>query len=224
MTESPLLDSGFVVLVFSPRDDPFTCLNKVVAFLTVVASSSKFRGDKVKVILVLGIRVMLLVLGETMQVDKQGLLNAKTVKVKDIWLDPGVTDGQAVQTIIPNNAIFQTEDLDTYDSNYDDISNAKAILMANIPNYRSDVISEGKDPKVIENFYHKPIDYEKLKRLSEDFGKPFTPQQEIDAEQAFWFRISNPTIESSNQPPVKVEVPNELPKADMLILVVILKA
>nr|GEY01476.1 hypothetical protein [Tanacetum cinerariifolium]GEZ47341.1 hypothetical protein [Tanacetum cinerariifolium] len=30
--------------------------------------------------------------------------------------DPGVPDGQAVQTIIPNNAAFQTEDLDTYDS------------------------------------------------------------------------------------------------------------
>ncbi|GJX78825.1 hypothetical protein Tco_0326974 [Tanacetum coccineum] len=47
---------------------------------------NKFRGDKVKVILVLGIRVMLLVLGETMQVDRQGLLNAATVKVNDIWL------------------------------------------------------------------------------------------------------------------------------------------
>nr|GEU62762.1 hypothetical protein [Tanacetum cinerariifolium] len=44
-----------------------------------------------------------------------------------------VPDGQAVQTIIPNNAIFQTEDLDTYDFDCDDISNAKAVLMANIP-------------------------------------------------------------------------------------------
>nr|GEY68752.1 retrovirus-related Pol polyprotein from transposon TNT 1-94 [Tanacetum cinerariifolium] len=35
-----------------------------------------------------------------------------------------------------------TEDLDTYDSDCDDISNAKAVLMANISNYGSDVISE----------------------------------------------------------------------------------
>ncbi|GJT81302.1 putative ribonuclease H-like domain-containing protein [Tanacetum coccineum] len=56
--------------------------------------------------------------------------------------DPGVPDGQALQTIIPNNADFQTEDLDTYDSDSDDISNAKAVLMANISNYGSDVISE----------------------------------------------------------------------------------
>ncbi|GKF35381.1 hypothetical protein Tco_0108581, partial [Tanacetum coccineum] len=50
------------------------------------------------------------------------------------------------------------------------------------------------------------------KRLSEDFGKRFSLQQEMDVEQAFWFCISNPTIEYSNQPPVKVEVPSELPK------------
>ncbi|GJS02987.1 hypothetical protein Tco_0319495 [Tanacetum coccineum] len=56
--------------------------------------------------------------------------------------DPGVPDGQAVQTIIPNNVAFQTEDLDTYDSNCDDVSNTKSVLMANISNYGSDVILE----------------------------------------------------------------------------------
>ncbi|GJW39144.1 hypothetical protein Tco_0064989 [Tanacetum coccineum] len=132
VNESPLVDSGFAVLVFSPRDDLIASLNKLMAFLTAVAFS---RGDKVKVILVLGIRVMLLALGETMLADRQGLLNATTVKVKSIWLDNalslsdqgmhhGVLDGQAVQTIIPNNAAFQNEDLDTYDSDCDDISNA----------------------------------------------------------------------------------------------------
>nr|GEW34577.1 hypothetical protein [Tanacetum cinerariifolium] len=37
---------------------------------------------------------------------------------------------------------FQTEDLDTYDSDCDDISNTKVVLMANIFKYGSDVISE----------------------------------------------------------------------------------
>ncbi|GKA62497.1 hypothetical protein Tco_0762016 [Tanacetum coccineum] len=53
------------------------------------------------------------------------------------------------------------------------------------------------------------------KILSEDFWKRYTPQQEMDDEQAFWFRISNPIIESSNPPPIKVEVPSELPKNDL---------
>ncbi|GKD85767.1 hypothetical protein Tco_1356921 [Tanacetum coccineum] len=76
---------------------------------------NKFRGYKVIVILVLGIRVMLLVLGETMQANRQWLLNATTAK---------------------------TEDLDTYDSDCDDLSTAQAVLMANISNYGSDVILE----------------------------------------------------------------------------------
>ncbi|GJX65785.1 hypothetical protein Tco_0300128 [Tanacetum coccineum] len=61
--------------------------------------------------------------------------------------DLGIPDSQAVQIIIPNNDAFQTEDLDTYDSDCDDISNAKAVLMANISNYGSDVISEEKANK-----------------------------------------------------------------------------
>nr|GEX25862.1 hypothetical protein [Tanacetum cinerariifolium]GEX28269.1 hypothetical protein [Tanacetum cinerariifolium] len=158
MIKSPLIDLGFAVSVFSLRNDLVASLNKEMAFLTAVAP---LRRDKDKVILVLGIRVKLLALGETMQADMKGLLNATTVKVKGIWLDnalsqsdqkmqhdirrkqyPGVLDGQAVQKIIPNNAAFQTMDLDTYDSDYDDISNAQAVLVANISNYGSDDILE----------------------------------------------------------------------------------
>nr|GEV34582.1 hypothetical protein [Tanacetum cinerariifolium] len=57
-------------------------------------------------------------------------------------VDRGILDSQAVQTVIPNNAAFQTKDLDTYDSDCDDVSNAKAVLMADISNYGSDIISE----------------------------------------------------------------------------------
>nr|GEV06320.1 hypothetical protein [Tanacetum cinerariifolium] len=56
--------------------------------------------------------------------------------------DPGIPYDQAVQIIIPNNVAFQTKDLDTYDSDCDDVLNAKAVLMANLFNYGSDVISE----------------------------------------------------------------------------------
>ncbi|GKF17547.1 retrovirus-related pol polyprotein from transposon TNT 1-94, partial [Tanacetum coccineum] len=56
--------------------------------------------------------------------------------------NPGIPVGQAAQTTIPNTAAFQTEDLDAYDSEYDDVSNAKAILMDNLSNYGSDVISK----------------------------------------------------------------------------------
>ncbi|GJT19779.1 hypothetical protein Tco_0878485 [Tanacetum coccineum] len=76
---------------------------------------------------------------------------------------------------------------------------------------------KAKDPEAVEKkISHKPIDYEKLNRLFDDFWKRFTLQQELSAEQAFWHRISNPTIESSYTPPVKMEVPSELPKVSLV--------
>nr|GEX12720.1 retrovirus-related Pol polyprotein from transposon TNT 1-94 [Tanacetum cinerariifolium] len=151
--------------------------------------------------------------------------------------DPGVLNGEFVQTIIPNNDAFQTEDLDTYDSDYDDILNAKAVRMANISNYGSNVISEVPHSKTYLNdmekqSVHAMQDFEQssvvdfsdneidsdsnIILLSKDFRKRFTPQQELSTEQAFCFRISNPTIKSSNKPHVKVEVPNELPKVSLV--------
>nr|GEX43993.1 hypothetical protein [Tanacetum cinerariifolium] len=105
-------------------DDPIACLNKEIAFLTVVASlSTGYKSNAPN--------------SEAKNASGQ----ARVVKCYNCQ-DPGVLDGQVVQTIISNNNAFQTEDLDTYDSGCDDISNAKAALMSNISNYGSNVISE----------------------------------------------------------------------------------
>ncbi|GKF99300.1 hypothetical protein Tco_0298083, partial [Tanacetum coccineum] len=64
---------------------------------------------------------------------------------------------------------------------------------------RSKMSKKEKDLEAIkQNISHKPIDYEKLNRLSDNFGKCFTPQQELSAEQAFWLRMSNPTSKPSD--------------------------
>nr|GFA69233.1 hypothetical protein [Tanacetum cinerariifolium] len=74
-----------------------------------------------------------------------------------------------------------------------------------------------KDPEAIkQNISHKPIDYEKLNRLSNDFEKHFTPQQELSAKQAFWSRMSNPTSKPYDASPVIIEAPNELPKVSLV--------
>ncbi|GJS00317.1 integrase, catalytic region, zinc finger, CCHC-type containing protein [Tanacetum coccineum] len=159
------LEWSFAVPVFSLGDDLITCLNKAMAFLTVVASSSNatsFEGNNasgqakvVKCYSCQGEGHMARQCTQPKQPRnvawyKEKAMLAEAQKAGQILdeeqlaflVDPGVPDGQAVQTIIPNNAAFQTEDLDTHDSDYDDISNAKAVLMANISNYGSDVISK----------------------------------------------------------------------------------
>ncbi|GKA53666.1 hypothetical protein Tco_0746981 [Tanacetum coccineum] len=56
--------------------------------------------------------------------------------------DSGIPYGQAVQITFLQNVAFYTNDLDAYDSDCDDISSAKAVLMANLSSYDSDVLSE----------------------------------------------------------------------------------
>ncbi|GKA58554.1 hypothetical protein Tco_0757742 [Tanacetum coccineum] len=147
---APLVDSSFAVPDFSLGDDLIACLNKAIAFLIVVTSS---RGDNENYSGT-GYKRKLLVSGEKKMSSRQAKVckcyncqgeghMARQYEEQLVFLaHPGVLDGQAVQTFILNNAAFQTEDLDTYDSDYDDISNAKAVLMANSSNYGSDVISE----------------------------------------------------------------------------------
>nr|GEX71937.1 TALE protein [Tanacetum cinerariifolium] len=65
--------------------------------------------------------------------------------------DPGITDCHDVQPISIHNAAFQIDDLDAYDSDCDDISSAKAILMANLASYGSDILSEVPQPDTYQN-------------------------------------------------------------------------
>ncbi|GJX57053.1 hypothetical protein Tco_0286950 [Tanacetum coccineum] len=104
ITESPFVDSGFAVPVFSFGDDPIACLNKAMA-----VASSRFPSTNNQLRTSSNPRHH-----ATIQDDKMKAMLAEA----------------------------QTKDLDTCDSDHDDLSTAQAILMANISNYGSDVISE----------------------------------------------------------------------------------
>ncbi|GJW50320.1 retrovirus-related pol polyprotein from transposon TNT 1-94 [Tanacetum coccineum] len=102
--------------------------------------------------------------------------------------DPEILADQ-VQTIIPYNAAFQTEDLDTYDSDCDDLSTAQAVLMANISNYGSDVISEVPNSKT----YLNDMDNQSVHAL-QDFEQSLAQHDSIILfviEQIFEQRINH---------------------------------
>nr|GEU42206.1 retrovirus-related Pol polyprotein from transposon TNT 1-94 [Tanacetum cinerariifolium] len=145
---------SLAVPTFLPGDDLIACMNKEMAFVSAVftlrypsttnqlkSSSnlrnqatvqdgrlpfSKFKEDKVRML--------------SVQVYK-GMLKGKELDGEQLafLVDPGVTDGQVAQTIT-HNATFQTDDLDAYDSDCDDISSAKVVLMANLSSCDSDVL------------------------------------------------------------------------------------
>nr|GEX54862.1 hypothetical protein [Tanacetum cinerariifolium] len=95
--------------------------------------------------------------------------------------DPCILNGQAAQITIPNNAAFQTEDLDAYDSDCGDFSNAKAVLMANLSNYGSDVILEVPHSEP----YHNDMDNQSVHAM-QDFKQILVvdfPDNEITSDR-----------------------------------------
>ncbi|GKB19764.1 retrovirus-related pol polyprotein from transposon TNT 1-94, partial [Tanacetum coccineum] len=87
------------------------------------------------------------------------------------------------------------------------------VLMANLSNYGSDVISDVPHPEP----YNNDMDNQSLHAM-QDFEQTSVvdfPDNEItklSAEQAFWLQTSNPNIEQSDISPVRIEAPSELPK------------
>ncbi|GJT08986.1 hypothetical protein Tco_0843448 [Tanacetum coccineum] len=66
-------------------------------------------------------------------------------------VDPRITDCYDVQPTIIHNASYQTDDLDAYDFDCDDISTDKAVLMANLSNYGLDVLFEVPTFEIYQN-------------------------------------------------------------------------
>ncbi|GJX27882.1 hypothetical protein Tco_0235961 [Tanacetum coccineum] len=75
-------------------------------------------------------------------VEQDNEMSRELFRKTFITAKPRVSTAQVTTAIINKLVLLETEDLDTYDSDCDDISNAQVVLMANISNYGSDVISE----------------------------------------------------------------------------------
>nr|GEX69055.1 hypothetical protein [Tanacetum cinerariifolium] len=56
--------------------------------------------------------------------------------------DPGIAVTQSTQYVITNNAAYQADDLDAYDSDCDEINSAEIALMVNLSHYGSDNLAE----------------------------------------------------------------------------------
>nr|GEV73754.1 Gag-Pol polyprotein [Tanacetum cinerariifolium] len=129
-----------VVHIFTQRDDPIACLNKEMAFLTSVASSRR-QGQSYACT------------GYKGNATSSGGDNAggqtRVVKCYNCQGE-GYMARQCTQPKRTRNAAWfkdKTKHLDAYDFDCGDVSNAKAVLMANLSNYGSDVISEEEKVK-----------------------------------------------------------------------------
>nr|GEW43575.1 hypothetical protein [Tanacetum cinerariifolium] len=119
------------------------------------------------------------------------------------------------------------DDLDAYDSDCDDISLAKAVLMANLLSYNLDVLSKvpqhdsyqnndmlTQSVQEMQNFEHSLIDYVPDIEITSDSNiisyeqyLQQTQNASFQDEQAFWLPILNPKSEQLDiiQTPIKIE-------------------
>ncbi|GJT19712.1 hypothetical protein Tco_0878418 [Tanacetum coccineum] len=179
----------------SPRDDPIACLNKEMAFLTVVASS-RFPSTNNQLRTSSNPRNQATIQDDRVTVQqvqgRQGQNYSGTMYKGNATSSRGnTTSGQArclnlttarsrnsTSSNLRNQATIQDGRVimqqvqgrqGQNDSDCDDLSTAKAVLMANISNYGSDVISEvpnsvtylnnidNQSVHALQDFEHSPV-------------------------------------------------------------------
>ncbi|GKF08843.1 hypothetical protein Tco_0043067, partial [Tanacetum coccineum] len=121
------------VLVFPKGDDPIDAINHMMSFLTVVGRHASFAAGTTRTYTP----------GASWE-TKDSKANSQILHKEELAFlaNPVIAEGQARQTVITHNVAYQADDLDTYDSNCDELNTAKVSLMANLSHYGSDALVE----------------------------------------------------------------------------------
>ncbi|GKC23249.1 hypothetical protein Tco_1025399 [Tanacetum coccineum] len=83
---------------------------------------------------------------------------------------------------------------------------------------RSKMLDKQNDPiSIKKKIKISLIDYSKLNKIKEYFGKRFVTKKELSAEQAFWLKHSSfSETPVTSHTPVRIEAPSELPKVSLV--------
>nr|GEV18731.1 hypothetical protein [Tanacetum cinerariifolium] len=121
--------------LFQKADDSIDAINHMMSFLTAVVTSRNEAWFKDKVLLV------------------QAQANGQILHEEELEFlaDPGIAEAQTTQYVITNNAAYQADDLDAYDSDCDEINSTKIALMVNLSHYGSDNLAEVHNPDNVTN-------------------------------------------------------------------------
>nr|GEU53652.1 retrovirus-related Pol polyprotein from transposon TNT 1-94 [Tanacetum cinerariifolium] len=141
-------DSGLIVPVFQKGDDPIDAINHIMSFLTAVVTSrypptnNQLRNSsnpRQQATIING-RV-------TIQLIQERHTSLAAGTSRTYTSGESGNNFRKQRTVICNNfithnAVYQSDDLDAYDSDCDEIITAKVTLMANLSHYGSDDLAE----------------------------------------------------------------------------------
>nr|GEW26279.1 retrovirus-related Pol polyprotein from transposon TNT 1-94 [Tanacetum cinerariifolium] len=233
-------DIGLVVPVFQKGDDPIDAINHLMSFLSAVVTSrpSGNNSGKQRAIVCYNYK------GEghmSKQCTKpkrkrdeawfkdkvllvQAQANGQVLQKDELEFlaDPGIVEAQSTQYVITNNATYQADDLDAYDSDCDEINSAKIALMENLSHYGSDNLAESLEIDNLKQTLSEHLkEKESLQQMVTLLKNYFQKEESrnIDRELA----LEKQNSMNSKQPnlstrPTQVEVPKELSKVSMVNL------
>nr|GFB07250.1 hypothetical protein [Tanacetum cinerariifolium] len=212
-------ETGLVVLVFQKGDDPIDAINHMMSFLTAVVTS-RYHATTNQLKTYSNPRQQATINNGRVTIqpiqERQSFVSAGSSRPFTSGLDPGTAESSSNQTVVTNNATYQEDDLDAYDSDCDEINSAKIALMVNLSHYGSDnLVEEIESLKhtLSELLKEKESLEQKITLLKNDFQKEI----ELSAEQAFWSQYSVQTDEPNlSATPTIIEVSKELPKVSMV--------
>nr|GFB82860.1 hypothetical protein [Tanacetum cinerariifolium] len=123
--------------------------------------------------------------------------------------DPGVQESSSNQMVITNNAAYQADDLDAYESDCDEINTSKIALMANLSHYGSDNLAEVNNQEIrVNSVNHQE---RQVQSTSEQSSTLTHTNTEIENDSNI-IPYSQYLIENQSN---TVQIPKELPKVSM---------
>nr|GEV70620.1 retrovirus-related Pol polyprotein from transposon TNT 1-94 [Tanacetum cinerariifolium] len=141
-------DTGLVVPVFQKSDDPIDAINQMMSFLTfVVTSRYPLTNNQLRT---------------SSNPRQQATINNVREEELDFLPDPSITKTSSTQYAVTNNAAYQADDLDAYDSDCDELNSAKIALMVNLSHYGSDNLAEVQNQ---DNVYNNVL-YQDVQEIS----------------------------------------------------------
>nr|GEU53655.1 hypothetical protein [Tanacetum cinerariifolium] len=110
------------------------------------------------------------------EVTSWKILLEKNKEELEFLVDPGIAETSSTQYAVTNNAAYQADDLDAYDTDCDELNSAKISLMVNLSHYGSDNIAESLEIEKLkqtlsEHLKEKESLEQKVTLLTNDFQK-----------------------------------------------------
>nr|GEU47172.1 integrase, catalytic region, zinc finger, CCHC-type, peptidase aspartic, catalytic [Tanacetum cinerariifolium] len=150
-------------------------------------------------------------------VQAQANLQVLLEEELEFLVDPGIAETQSTQYVVTNNAAYQADDLDAYDSNCDEINSAKIALMANLSHYGSNNLAENlsfpalKDDLilyVIEQLKTKVVNCTKINQDNKKVNEILTAELERYKDQVRILKEQNNADKASKSCAQSLEIDN----------------